>query len=469
MATVQRRLSVIVCADVVGYSRLMGSDEVGTLTALKAHREAIDPLFAEEGGRLVKTTGDGLLLEFPSAFHAVRASLNVQRLMAERNVAVPEAKRLVFRMGVHLGDVIVDDGDIFGDGVNIAARLQEIADPGGICLSQAVHATIHKNIDALFRDGGNKVLKNIAAPVHVYNLALDDSVSAVPMPATPPSVPLLSLIVLPFVNLSGDSRQDYLVDSVTDHLTTELARIDSSFVVARNTALSYRGDALDVTEIGRELGVHYAIKGSVRTQPGGLRVNTQLIDTETGQHLWIDRFDIAISDAFAMQRDVVVRLIPPLHAHLLAACGRAPQPAPAVLQTGDGAPTRGVTMAHPQGGTVVYPRGVAPALNVRAASPVARPAGSPAKSESRPLPPVVRATSSPEVPSTSPAPRTARRPAPFRLPFWVKILAIVIAGGVALAMLGAERRSIVEIVSWMLIAAGTVQMISAFTAGPRRG
>jgi class 3 adenylate cyclase/TolB-like protein len=470
MATVQRRLSVIVCADVVGYSRLMGSDELGTLTALKAHREAIDPLFAEEGGRLVKTTGDGLLLEFPSAFHAVRASLNVQRLMAERNTAVPEDKRLVFRMGVHLGDVIVDDGDIFGDGVNIAARLQEIADPGGICLSQAVHATIHKNIDALFRDGGNKVLKNIAAPVHVYNLALDNSTSAVPMPATPPSVPLLSLIVLPFVNLSGDSRQDYLVDSVTDHLTTELARIDSSFVVARNTALSYRGDALDVTEIGRELGVHYAIKGSVRAQPGGLRINTQLIDTGTGQHLWIDRFDIAIGDAFAMQRDVVVRLIPPLHAHLLAASGRAPQPAPAVLpQTGDGAPARGVTMAHPHGGTVVYPRGVTPALNARAAAAAARPANSPPRSEPRPAPPVVRATSSPEVPSTSPAPRMAHQPAPFRIPFWVKILVIAIVGGVALAMLGAERRSVVEIVSWMLIAAGSVQMISAFTASPRRG
>ncbi|HVH81570.1 MAG TPA: adenylate/guanylate cyclase domain-containing protein, partial [Stellaceae bacterium] len=222
MATVQRRLSVIVCADVVGYSRLMGADEVGTLTALKAHREAIDPLFAEEGGRLVKTTGDGLLLEFPSAFHAVRASLGVQRLMAERNDIVAEDKRLIFRMGIHLGDVIVDDDDIFGDGVNIAARLQEIAEPGGICLSQAVHATIHKNIDALFRDGGQKVLKNIAAPIHVYNLALDGSTSAVPVPATPASGPLLSLVVLPFTNFSGDNRHDVLADAVTDHLTSEL-------------------------------------------------------------------------------------------------------------------------------------------------------------------------------------------------------------------------------------------------------
>jgi class 3 adenylate cyclase/TolB-like protein len=471
MATVQRRLSVIVCADVVGYSRLMGSDEVGTLTALKAHREAIDPLFAEEGGRLVKTTGDGLLLEFPSAFHAVRASLSVQRLMADRNKDVPEEKRLVFRMGVHLGDVIVDDGDIFGDGVNIAARLQEIAEPGGICLSQAVHATIHKNIDALFRDGGSKVLKNIAAPVHVYNLALDGS-AAVPVPATPPSVPLLSLIVLPFTNLSGDSRQDYLVDSVTDHLTAELARIESSFVVARNTALTYRGDALDVTEIGHELGVDYAIKGSARTHAGGLRINAQLIDTKTGQHLWVDRFDIAIGDAFAMQRDVVVRLIPPLHANLLAASGRAPQPAPTVLpqSPGDSAAARGVAMAHPRGGTVVYPRGVDPALVARtAAATAARPAPPPPASQPRPASPVMRATASAGVTSTSPAAQPVRQPAPFRIPFLVKMLVIAIAGGVALAMLGAERQSIVEIVSWMLIAAGSVQMISAFTASPRRG
>jgi len=469
MATVQRRLSVIVCADVVGYSRLMGTDEVGTLTSLKAHREAIDPLFAEEGGRLVKTTGDGLLLEFPSAFHAVRAALGVQRLMAERNKDVPEEKRLIFRMGVHLGDVIVDEGDIFGDGVNIAARLQEIAEPGGICLSQAVHATIHKNIDALFRDGGSKVLKNIAAPVHVYNLALDGS-AAIPVPATPPSVPLLSLIVLPFVNLSGDSRQDYLVDSITDHLTTELARIESSFVVARNTALTYRGDALDVTEIGHELGVHYAIKGSARAHAGGLRINAQLIDAETGQHLWVDRFDIAVGDAFAMQRDVVVRLIPPLHANLLAACGRAPQPAPAVLpQNPDDAPARGVAMAHPRGGTVVYPRGVDPALIARtAAATAARPATPPPASQARPAAPVVRATSATGVASTSPAPQPARQQASFRIPFLVKLLIVVIAGGVALAMLGAQRQSIVEIVSWMLIAAGSVQMISALTAGPRR-
>jgi class 3 adenylate cyclase len=426
MATVQRRLSVIVCADVVGYSRLMGSDELGTLTALKAHREAIDPLFAEEGGRLVKTTGDGLLLEFPSAFHAVRASLSVQRLMAERNGDVPEDRRLIFRMGIHLGDVIVDNDDIFGDGVNIAARLQEIADPGGICLSQSVHATIHKNIDALFRDGGNKVLKNIAAPIHVYNLALDGSTtSSPPRPATPAAPPLLSLIVLPFINLSGNARQDYVVDSVTDHLTSEMARIESSFVVVRATALSYRGDALDVTEI--------------------------------------DRFDLALGEPFAMQHDIVARLIPPLHAHLLAASGRTPQPAPTLLpQARNGAPAgRGGNVVHPRGMAPPAARAVPPAASAGLAPPAPRPTSVPA--------PVVRVAPTPAAATPSPArpAQPARQRAPLRIPFWIKILVIVIAGAAALAMLGAERRSIVEIVSWMLIAAGAVQMVGALTAGPR--
>jgi len=450
MATVQRRLSVIVCADVVGYSRLMGADELGTLTALKAHREAIDPLFAEEGGRLVKTTGDGLLLEFPSAFHAVRAALGVQRLMAERNIEVPENKRLVFRMGIHLGDVIVDNDDIFGDGVNIAARLEEIAEPGGICLSQAVHATIHKNIDALFRDGGQKVLKNIAAPVHVYNLALDGSTSAVPVPATPASGPLLSLVVLPFVNLSGDRRHDFLVDSVTDQLTSALARIEDSFVVNRNTALAYRGDTLEITELGLELGVRFVVKGSVRTAGAGMRVNTQLIDAGSGQHLWVDRFDIPVGEPFSMQHEVVARLIPALHAQLLAAGGRAPQPAPDVpLQP----------QATTAGGMVVYPRG-APAPP--------RPAAATARSQ--PLrPPVTRPAVVPGATQElgrSPHP-VPRRRTPFRIPFWLKLAVVVIAGGVAAAMLGADRRSVVQIVSWMLIAAGSVQMLAGLAGGRR--
>ena len=454
MATVQRRLSVIVCADVVGYSRLMGTDELGTLTALKAHREAIEPLFAEEGGRLVKTTGDGLLLEFPSAFHAVRASLGVQRLMAERNIEVPEDKRLVFRMGIHLGDVIVDNDDIFGDGVNIAARLQEIADPGGICLSQAVHATIHKNIDALFRDGGRKVLKNIAAPVHVYNLALDGSTTEVPVPATPASGPLLSLVVLPFVNLSGDRRHDFLADSVTDQLTSALARIEDSFVVNRNTALTYRGDTLEVTVLGLELGVRFAIKGSVRAAGAGLRVNTQLLDTETGQPLWVDRLDIAIGEPFAMQHAVVVRLVPALHAQLLAASGRAPQAAPALLPQSQAAPASGFVV-HPRTPAPPPPRlAAATALpEVSRPAPVTRPAAMPNAAPER---------------GRLPHPATPR-PATFRIPFRIKLVVVAAAGSVAVAMLGANRQAVVQIISWMLIAAGSVQMVAALGGARRDG
>jgi class 3 adenylate cyclase/TolB-like protein len=446
LAAVHRRLSVIVCADVVGYSRLMGSDELGTLNELKAHREAIDPLFAEEGGRIVKTTGDGLLLEFPSAFHAVRAALAAQRLMSERNAGVRAERRLIFRMGIHLGDVIVEGDDIFGDGVNIAARLEEIAEPGGICLSQAVHATIHKNIDALFRDGGTRILKNIAAPVHVYNLALDGGVSA---PMLPTTGPLLSIIVLPFVNLSGDARQDYLADSVTDSLTTELARIEDSFVVARNTALAYRGDALEVTEIGRELGVRYAIKGNLRAAGAGLRMNAQLIDAETGQHVWIDRFDLGPGKPFMLQHDAVARLIPPLHAHLLAASGRAPQPSPELLPQ-----TTGRAHAHPAGGIVVHPRGTAPTATARAAAAAA------AASHA------ARVAADAEAARVAAVPRRApRRRMPFLLRSAIKLGVVALVGLAAVAVLGAQRKSVVEIVSCVLIAAGVVQLIAATGRG----
>ena len=457
----------MLAADIAGYSRLMGLDEERTLGQLKAFRKTlVDPTIASHHGRIVKTTGDGMLVEFGSAVDAARCSVIIQEEMAVRNSSVPPELRIEFRIGIHVGDIIIDDNDIFGDGVNIAARLQEIADPGGICLSQSVHATIHKNIDALFRDGGSKALKNIAAPVHVYNLALDGSTtSSPPRPATPASAPLLSLIVLPFINLSGDARQDYVVDSVTDHLTSELGRIESSFVVARTTALAYRGDALDVTEIGHELGVRYAIKGSVRAAPGGLRVNAQLIDAENGQHVWVDRFDLALDEPFAMQHDIVARVIPPLHAHLLAASGRAPQSAPAPLpQARNGALAgRGGNVVHPRGMAPPAARAVSPAAVAGTAIPTARPTSfpAPARSEPRP-PPVVRVA-----PGPAPAPRPARQRAPFRIPFWIKILVIVVAGAAALAMLGAERRSVVEIVSWMLIAAGAVQMVSALAARPQ--
>jgi class 3 adenylate cyclase len=328
MATVQRRLGVIVYADVVGYSRLIGSDELGTLTALKAHREAIDPLFAAEGGRLVKTTGDGLLLEFPSAFHAVRAASSVQRLMAERNAAVPADKRLVFRMGIHRGDVIVDHDDISGDGVNIAAQLREGAEPGGIRVSEAVHSALHPNTDAMFRDAGSLTLSNIAPPVHSYNLALDLPEGAAP------SAALLSFIVVPFINSTGEARHDQFIDGVTDHLTNELARIENSLAVPRATAMAYRRDALDVTETGRELGVRFAIIGRVKAEREALDINIELIEAANARCLWSDRFDIALTDPSAMQSVVVLRVTPPLRAQLLIARGRG-----ALIESTSGLPT----------------------------------------------------------------------------------------------------------------------------------
>jgi TolB-like protein/class 3 adenylate cyclase/tetratricopeptide (TPR) repeat protein len=318
MADVQRRLSAIVCADVVGYSRLMGADETGTLATLKAHRQVIDPVIAANGGRIVKTTGDGLLIEFPSVVDAVRAGLDVQRLMAGRNAEIAADLRMLLRIGVHLGDVIIDDEDIFGDGVNIAARLQEIAEPGGICLSQPVHDSVRGKLDASFHDGGAQSLKNIAEPVRVYHLALD---AGAVRPYTAPETAgrRLSIVVLPFVNMSRDSEQEYFVDGVTESLTTELSRISGSFVISRNTAFAYKGKAVDAKQIGRELGVRYVLEGSVQAAGSRVRVNAQLIDAETGAHLWADRFDSQRGDLFDLQDEIVTRLARTLDVELTAA------------------------------------------------------------------------------------------------------------------------------------------------------
>jgi class 3 adenylate cyclase len=327
MATVQRRLGVILCSDIVGHGAPSGADEAGATPALKAHREATDPLFLQEGGRFVKTAESGVVLEFPSAFNAVRASLGVQRLMAERNAELPPDQRVVFRMGIHLGDVVVEDEDISGDGINVAERLQEIADPGGICLSRAAHAAIHKDFDSLFPDGGTKALKDIDAPVHIYNLAPE----AAMLPFVPAmTVPrrLLPLIVLPFANLSGEARHDFLADSITDQLTSELARIEDSFVVDRKTALTSAADTTEAAELGQRLGIRYIVRGSVSAGEAGLRLDAALIDAETGQDVWADRLDIAIGDPFVMQHDANARLVPRLYARLLSASGHTPQAAP---------------------------------------------------------------------------------------------------------------------------------------------
>jgi TolB-like protein len=317
----QRRLSAIVCTDIAGYSRLMGLDESGTLESLKAHRAAIDPLIAAHGGRIVKTTGDGLLLEFASVVNAVKAALAIQRTMAERNAGVTRDRRLSMRIGIHLGDVIVEGDDIFGDGVNIAARLQEVAEPDGICLSQAVHDSARGRVDAEFQDGGAQTLKNIAAPVRVFRHAVQ---SPSPSPAREGATRRMSLVVLPFANLSRDPEQEYFVDGLTESLTTELSRIAGSFVIARNTAFAYRGKSVDVKQIGRELGVRYVLEGSVQTAGSRVRVNAQLIDAESGAHLWADRFDGERTDLFELQDDFVVRLSRSLDVELVAAeVGRA--------------------------------------------------------------------------------------------------------------------------------------------------
>ena len=300
---VERRLTAILAADVAGYSRLMGEDEEGTLARLNAHRrELIDPMVAEHHGRIVKTTGDGLLIEFPSVVEAVSCALAVQRAMVERNAATPQEKRITFRIGVNLGDIIVEDGDIHGDGVNIAARLEGIAEPGGICISDDAVRQVRGQMDAGFVDTGEQRLKNIARPIRVYRIPIAENATAptLPLPDKP------SIAVLPFANLSGDPEQEYFADGMVEEIITALSRIRWLFVIARNSSFTYKGQAVDVKQVGRELGVRYVLEGSVRKAGGRVRITTQLIDAETGAHLWADRFDGRLEDVFELQDQVAI-------------------------------------------------------------------------------------------------------------------------------------------------------------------
>jgi len=301
---VERRLAAILAADVAGYSRLMGADEEGTLDALRAiRRDLVEPKIAEHRGRIVKTTGDGLLIEFPSVVNAVRCAVEVQRAIAERNSAVPADQRIEFRIGVHQGDIIVEDGDIFGDGVNLAARLEGLAEPGGICVSGRVHADAAGKVDAVFTDLGEQRLKNIARPVRAFAART----GADPVAATTPLSPALalpdkpSIAVLPFQNLSGDPEQEYFVDGMVEEIITALGRIRWLFVIARNSTFTYKGQAVDVKQVGRDLGVRYVVEGSVRKAGGRVRIAGQLIDAETSAHLWADRFDGGLDDVFDLQ------------------------------------------------------------------------------------------------------------------------------------------------------------------------
>ena len=330
-----RRLAAILAADVAGYSRLMGADEEGTHERLRVHLgELVNPKVAEHRGRIVKTTGDGFLVEFASVLDAVRCAAEIQRAMVERDTKLPEDRRVKFRIGINLGDVIVEDGDIFGDGVNVAARLEGLAEPGGVCISRVVRDQIRDKLPYPFADMGEQKVKNIARPVRAYSLGATDVAVLPRMTASPParptrrrasprrSAPRLSIVVLPFANLSNDPDQEYFTDGITDDLTTDLSRISESFVIARNTAFTYKGKSVDVRQVGRELGVRYVLEGSVRRTGELVRVNVQLIDAETGAHLWADRFDTSRADLDRAQDEITGRLAQSLNLELVETAGR---------------------------------------------------------------------------------------------------------------------------------------------------
>src|SRR5262245_45010264 len=305
---VERRLTAILAGDVVGYSRLMGEDEEGTLARLNAHRsEFLDPKIAEHRGRVVKRTGDGILIEFASAVDALRCALEVQKGMAERNVAVQPDKRIELRIGINVGDIIVEDGDIFGDGVNVAARLEGISEPGGICLSRAAYEQVKGKLAAAFEDAGEHRLKNIAEPVRVYRVQLGSKAAAVLTTLALPDKP--SIAVLPFANLSGDLGQEYFADGMVEEIITALSRFNQLFVIARNSSFIYKGRAVDVKQVGRELGVRYVLEGSVRAAAGRVRITPQLIDATSGANLWADRFDGDLQDVFDLQDSVAASVM----------------------------------------------------------------------------------------------------------------------------------------------------------------
>jgi TolB-like protein/class 3 adenylate cyclase len=330
-----RKLAAILAADVVGYSRLAGSDEDRILARLRALRsDLIDPIIAVHNGRVVKRTGDGAIVEFRSVVDAVRCAVEVQNGMVERNAGLPPERRIELRVGIHLGDVVEEsDGDLMGDGVNIAARLEGICKPGAICLSEQAYWQVKSRLDLAVSDLGPTELKNIAEPVRVYSVQVGLSVQAkpaAPLPQTPApsSAPRLSIVVLPFANIGGDPEQEYFVDGVTESLTTDFSRISGSFVIGRNTAFTYKGRNVDLKQIGRELGVRYVLEGSVQRGGNRMRVNVQLIDAETGNHLWAERFDKPVADLFDMQDEIVARLAGQLGTQLIEAEARRAQRAP---------------------------------------------------------------------------------------------------------------------------------------------
>ena len=337
--TAARRLAAILAADVAGYSRLMGRDEEGTHERLKAHlQELVNPKIGEHRGRIVKNTGDGFLVEFASVVDAVRCAVEIQRGMPEREAVVPEERRIGFRMGINVGDVIAEEHDIFGDGVNVAARLEGLAEPGGICISRMVRDQIRDKLPYQFEDLGEQSVKNIARPVRVYALRAEgftdlpaSSVPSAPPIPQPAVAPRLSIVVLPLTNLSDDREQQYFADGITEDVTTDLSRIAHSFVISRNTAFTYRNKAIDTKQIGRELGVRYVLEGSVRCSGNRVRVSAQLIDAAVDAHLWAEQFDADTTDLFTLQSEITSQLANALGVELIAAEAARPKEHPDAL------------------------------------------------------------------------------------------------------------------------------------------
>jgi adenylate cyclase len=322
----ERRLAAVVAADMVGYSRLMEVDEAGTLARLKTHRiELIDPAITKNRGRIIKTTGDGMLVEFQSVVDAVVCAAEIQRRLTRRNADVPPARWMQFRIGINLGDVIVDEGDLFGDGVNIAARLETLAEPGGICVSAAVRDQVGGRLeDIVFEDLGDQQVKNIARPIRVFRVRLEQDTSVAPEFAKNPAITTTSakkpsIAVLPLVNMSGDSEQEFFADGLTEDIITELSRFHDLLVISRNSTFVYKGKAVKVQEVAREFGVDYVLEGSVRKAGGRIRVTVQLIDAETDRHIWAERYDRELEDIFAIQDEITRAIVATLQGRVEAA------------------------------------------------------------------------------------------------------------------------------------------------------
>ena len=319
---VTRRLAAILAADVVGFSRMMGADEAGTLARLKRVRaELIDPSIAQSRGRIFKTTGDGLLVEFPSVVDAVRCAAQVQAAMSERTAADPEDKRIVFRVGINLGDVIVDGDDLFGDGVNVAARLEGICDAGGVYVSGSAYEQVADKCQLAFQDLGEKSVKNIARPVRVYRVLRPGEEAAPCAPAAPATSAAAaespSIAVLPFQNMSGDAEQEYFSDGITEDLITDLSKLSSLMVIARNSSFTYKGKPVDVREVGKRFGVSHVLEGSVRRAGGRVRITAQLLEASSGAHVWAERYDRDLQDVFAVQDEITEEIVAALHVKLV--------------------------------------------------------------------------------------------------------------------------------------------------------